>query len=41
MTLFAIPKRLNLYRNVHLTVEIYCQKRLGTVQTCFYMGDMF
>jgi len=40
MQLFSIPKRL-LIQKVISALEISTQKRLGTVDTRFYIGEMF
>ena len=34
------PKMSILFRNIHSTVEIQIQKRLGTVKMRFYIGEM-
>ncbi len=39
--LFSIPKRLTYFRSVIPTLEIYNQKRLGTVKMRFYCPQMF
>jgi len=39
--LFLILKRLFLFRDVIPTLEIYTQKRLGTVKMRFYIVEMF
>ncbi len=38
--LFSIPKRIFYFKNVIPTLEIYAQKRLGTVRTCFYIEEI-
>ncbi len=39
--LFLIPKHLHHYRDVHPTVEIWTQKRLGSVITRFYIVQIY